>query len=54
MARLFAAQAGAQLLHGLVHVLVAHGRALEQAALGLPGLLKAQVGHHRGDDAVVG
>jgi hypothetical protein len=52
MARLLAAQARTQLLHGLVHVLVTHGGALQQAALGLPGPLETQVGHHRGDDAV--
>ena len=41
--RLLAAQARPHLLHGLVHVLIAHRGALEHPALGLPSPLKAQV-----------
>ena len=43
VARLLAAQACPHLLHGLVHILIAHRGALEHPALGLPSPLKAQV-----------
>ena len=52
MARLLATEASAQLLHRLVDVLITNGGALEHPSLGLPSTLKAEVGHHRGNDAI--
>jgi hypothetical protein len=52
MARLLATQACAQLLHRLMDVLIANGGALKHPTLGLPGTLKAEIGHHRGNNAI--
>ena len=37
-----------------MNVLVSHGSALQLSASGLPGTLEPEVGHHRGDKALIG
>src|SRR5207302_2579597 len=50
MARLLAAQVGAELLHLLVHVAVPDLRLDDADARGAEGLVEAEVRHHGGDD----
>ena len=52
VARLFATQTGAELLHGGIDMLVADGGALQDPTGVAPGPLETQVGHHRGNDPV--
>ena len=51
---LFTTKGGTIAHHGGVHVLIAHRRAVEDAAAILPGPFKPEVGHHRGHQTLVG